>query len=175
MEAHALLKQNNYTVASYGVGGHVKLPGPNAKSPNTYKFGTPYQTIYDDLMAKDPALYTRNGLLKMVKRNIGVKHAPERWQNSLTQHDVVLTFEEWVFDKVVEDLMGRDSESGASVLVVNLDVKDNHEEAALAAPQALKLCEMLEASDDWESDLDDIVDRFQQQCKRRPLYTICFY
>lgn len=41
--------------------------------------------------------------------------------------------------------------------------------------QALKLCEMLEASDDWESDLDDIVDRFQQQCKRRPLYTICFY
>lgn len=87
-------------MASYGVGGHVKLPGPNAKSPNTYKFGTPYQTIYDDLMAKDPALYTRNGLLKMVKRNIGVKHAPERWQNSLTQHDVVLTFEEWVFDKV---------------------------------------------------------------------------
>lgn len=39
----------------------------------------------------------------------------------------------WV--QVVEDLMGRDSESGASVLVVNLDVKDNHEEAALAAPQ----------------------------------------
>lgn len=29
------------------------------------------------------------------------------------------------------------------LLVINLDVKDNHEEAAMAAPLALKLCEMV--------------------------------
>lgn len=38
--------------SSYGVGAHVKLPGPNQKEPNVYKFGTPYKTIHDDLLAK---------------------------------------------------------------------------------------------------------------------------
>ena len=52
------------------------------------------------LASQDPELYTRNGLLKMVQRNMRVKHAPEKWQTSLAQHDVVLTFEEYVFDKV---------------------------------------------------------------------------
>lgn len=49
--------------------------------------------------------------------------------------------------QVVDDLQGRDSTNGASVVVVNLEVKDNAEEAALAAPQALELCQMLENSD----------------------------
>ena len=39
-------------VQSFGVGGHVKLPGSSAKEPNVYPFGTPYQTIYDDLKRK---------------------------------------------------------------------------------------------------------------------------
>mmetsp|Transcript_37694 Transcript_37694/g.63442 ORF Transcript_37694/g.63442 Transcript_37694/m.63442 type:complete len:192 (+) Transcript_37694:327-902(+) len=175
MEAHNTLKDANFQVSSYGVGSHVKLPGPNAKSPNTYPFGTPYQFIYDDLKAKDEELYTRNSLLYMADRNLKVKLAPERWQDNKDRFDVVLAFEESVFEKVVEDLQNREQTSGASVLVLNLDVKDSPQEAALAAPHALELCEMLEASDDWESDVDHIVDEFQQKCGRRPLYSICFY
>jgi len=175
MEAHKLLKEGNYNVSSYGVGSHVKLPGPSADAPNKYDFGTPYTEILEDLKAKDTALYVRNGLLKMVERNIQIKDCPQRWQDSRDVFDVVVTFDTGVFEQLVEDMANREPTDGDSVLVINLDVKDTHDEAALAAPQALKLCEMLETSEDWECNLDDIVDRFQQQTGRRPMYTICFY
>lgn len=32
-------------VGSFGVGAHVKLPGPSQKEPNVYKFGTPYKEV----------------------------------------------------------------------------------------------------------------------------------
>lgn len=64
------------------MGRTVKLPGPSKDQPNSYPFGTPYQAIYDDLTAKDTELYTRTGLLAMARRNLDIKRAPERWQNS---------------------------------------------------------------------------------------------
>ena len=51
-------------VQSFGVGGHVKLPGPSAQEPNVYTFGTPYADILDDLRRKDEDLYTQNRLLQ---------------------------------------------------------------------------------------------------------------
>lgn len=52
-------------VSSYGVNGHVKLPGAGPNTPNVYDFGTPYSAIYEDLQRKDEALYSRKGLLKV--------------------------------------------------------------------------------------------------------------
>mmetsp|Transcript_23903 Transcript_23903/g.61373 ORF Transcript_23903/g.61373 Transcript_23903/m.61373 type:complete len:193 (-) Transcript_23903:82-660(-) len=175
MEAHNTLKEHNFQVESYGVGQHVKLPGPTQKQPNVYNFGTPYKTIFDDLSGADPELYTRNGLLNMLQRNMGVKLAPERWQDNRLVFDVVICFEERVFDTCVDDLHKREQSLCKSVLVVNLEVKDNHEEAAKVAPQALKLCTMLEEAEDWEEEIDEVLTRFENETGRRPLYTICFY
>lgn len=56
---------------------------------------------------------------------------------------MVVTFEARVMEAVVEDMGGRPCEALSPLLVVNLDVKDSHEEAAAAAPAALKLCSMV--------------------------------
>jgi hypothetical protein len=46
----------------------------------------------------------RNGLLPMLKRNVAIKTAPQRWQGNADDgpFDVVYTFEERVFDVVLE-------------------------------------------------------------------------
>ena len=213
---------------SYGVGARVKLPGPTQREPNVYEFGTPYESIYDELAAKDSQLYTRNGLLAMLERNMAVKEAPQRWQDerrcayaSLMQStptilpsieangvrslcseefDVVIAFEERVFEEVVSgerrsskchfsvrpiltsypfsmlsaDMSARGINAMEPVLIINLDVKDNHEEAATAAPIALDLCEMIEQADEWDTEFDRISDTFAERNGRRPLYTICW-
>ena len=49
-------------------------------------------------------------------------------------------------------------------------------EAAVAAPQALALCDALQrCGDDWEGEVDDVMDKFQISAGRRPLYHVCFY
>nr|XP_024381800.1 RNA polymerase II subunit A C-terminal domain phosphatase SSU72-like isoform X2 [Physcomitrium patens] len=143
MEAHALLQRQGLNVSSYGTGSHVKLPGPSAREPNVYSFGTPYRVMLEDLMKKDPELYKRNGLLQMLKRNLGVKEAPQRWQDNAADgtFDVVFTFEERVFDTVIDDLENRETNLMKLALIINMDVKDNHDEAAIGGKLALDLCQ----------------------------------
>ncbi|KAM0939937.1 putative protein-serine/threonine phosphatase [Dioscorea sansibarensis] len=177
MEAHSLLKRQGFEVASYGTGAHVKLPGPSLREPNVYDFGTPYKVMLDDLRRKDPDLYKRNGILPMLKRNSSVKTAPQRWQDNAADgvFDVVLTFEEKVFDMVLQDLNNREQVLMKTVLIINLEVKDNHEEAAVGARLALDLCEEIEAVECWEDSIDNIVTAFENKHKRKLLYSISFY
>lgn len=177
MEAHSLLKREGFDVASYGTGQHVKLPGPSIREPNVYDFGTPYKLMFDDLRRKDLELYKRNGILPMLKRNLGVKLAPQRWQENAADgpFDVVLTFEEKVFDLVLEDLHNRNQVLLKPVLVINLEVKDNHEEAAIGGRLALILCQELDATENWEDTIDDIINNFEKQHRRKLLYSISFY
>lgn len=177
MEAHFLLKRQGFDVCSYGTGAHVKLPGPSAREPNVYDFGTPYKHMYEELRRKDPELYKRNGILPMLKRNLGVKLAPQRWQENASDgsFDVVLTFEEKVFDMVIEDLHNREHVLMKTVLVINLEVKDNHEEAAVGGRLTLELCQELEATDSWEDNIDNIITSFERQHRRKLYYSISFY
>lgn len=164
-------------MSSYGTGQHVKLPGPSLREPNVYEFGTPYKLMFEDLRRKDPELYKRNGILPMLKRNLAVKSAPQRWQDNASDgvFDVVFTFEEKVFDMVMEDLHNRDHMLMKPVLVINLEVKDNHEEAATGARLTLLLCQELEATGNWEDTIDDIITTFERQHRRKLLYSISFY
>ncbi|XP_019199930.1 PREDICTED: RNA polymerase II subunit A C-terminal domain phosphatase SSU72 [Ipomoea nil] len=177
MEAHSLLKREGFDVCSYGTGQHVKLPGPSLREPNVYDFGTPYKHMFDELRRKDPELYKRNGILPMLKRNLGVKHAPQRWQDNAEDgpFDVVLSFEEKVFDMVIEDLHNRDQILMKSVLVINLEVKDNHEEAAIGGRLALALCQEIDGVENWEDTIDDIINNFERKNRRKLLYSISFY
>ncbi|KAG5535819.1 hypothetical protein RHGRI_023549 [Rhododendron griersonianum] len=177
MEAHFVLKREGFDVSSYGTGAHVKLPGPSLREPNVYDFGTPYKHMFEDLRRKDPELYKRNGILPMLKRNLAVKLAPQRWQENAADgiFDVVFTFEEKVFDMVVEDLHNRDHVLMKPVLIINLEVKDNHEEAAIGARLTLVLCQEIEATEFWEDSIDEIVANFEKQHRRKLLYSISFY
>lgn len=79
-----------------------------------------------------------------------------------------------IMERYCADLLGRKQSDLEPILIINLDVKDNHEEAATAAPQALELCRMVEDSSDWEGEVDAILDSFEQRNGRRPLYTVCW-
>ena len=108
MEAHKVALNAGLDVKSYGAGNRVKLPGASRDNPNVFEFGSvTYKDIYDKLMAEDEKLYTRNGLKDMLERNMTIKPAPQRWQDSEVDVDVVVCFEERVFDNVVSDLKGR--------------------------------------------------------------------
>ncbi|QDZ19272.1 subunit A of RNA polymerase II [Chloropicon primus] len=176
MDAHNLLKEAGLEVDSYGVGSQVKLPGPSAHEPNVYPFGTPYEVIYDDLRAKDRSLYERNGMLRLLERNVKVKLAPERWQENTTKfYDVVITFDDVVFDKLMDDVQKREQKLMKSFLVINMKVKDTPAEAGKASPLALQLCKKIDESEDWEDDIEEIVEDFSNETGRKPFYTVCFY
>lgn len=163
MEGHLRLAQAQYPVISFGTGSLVRLPGPTIQQPNVYKFNeTSYDSIYRELEAKDPRLYKANGLLNMLGRNRNIKWGPERWQDwqvgmPRLKHekdkgsqgvegglvDIVITCEERCWDAVVDDLLNRGSPLNRPVHVINVDIKDNHEEASIGGGAIVDLADSL--------------------------------
>ncbi|CAI5756146.1 unnamed protein product [Candida verbasci] len=156
MEAHKQLKEYGYDVHSYGTGSKVRLPGPSIDKPNVYDFGTPYEKMIEDLISQknNKDLYIQNGLLAMLDRNKRIKDAPEKWEfNAIDgKFDLVITCEERCFDSVVEDLMFRmysNTADGANdnkqiVHIINVDIKDDNENAIIGGKGILKLVNMID-------------------------------
>ena len=142
-----------------------------------FEFGVPYRTMYDKLRGMDEALYLRNGVLQMLERNFNVKRAPERWQDEKERHyDVAITYEERVYDALVDDMEERPKETYRQLHVLGLDVRDNHTEAERGAEHTVMLVEALRsAGEEWEERLEDIIETFQRASGRVVTHGICFY
>ena len=161
------------------------LPGRSAMEPRIFKFGTPYEEMYNNLSAtpEDEAFFIRNGVLQLCRRGAAVKKAPQRWQDQTSEfistHDIVIAFEERIFDAVIEDLQIREpTENFEPIHVICLDTKDNPHEAQLQGRVALELCWRLEASDDLIAEAAEIVDRFENERMThtpiKVLYQLCY-
>ncbi|KAI8343456.1 RNA polymerase II subunit A C-terminal domain phosphatase SSU72 [Chlamydoabsidia padenii] len=176
MEAHNVLNKNGIQVSSYGTGTMVRLPGPAIDKPNIYPFGTPYDKVYQELKERDPVLYTKNGLLNMLDRNRNVKEAPQRWQESKELYDVIITCEERCFDAVVEDLSSRGQIHNTRTHVINVEIKDNHDDAALGGQAILKLVNQVNDSKDIDEDMTDIIHQFTADHPNLPvLHTVTYF
>jgi RNA polymerase II subunit A C-terminal domain phosphatase SSU72 len=122
--------------------------------------------------------------------------APQRWQDTpsedIQKHDVVIAFEERIYDAVVEDLQAREpTEDFKALHVICLDTKvrgetvavwgrcffgisnlhsllyqrmqDNPHEAQLQGRVALELCWLLERTADLDVEAPELIERFQEQ------------
>lgn len=153
MESHKQLRDAGFDVQSFGTGSAVRLPGPLIDKPNVYEFGTPYEEIYQDLTSQDcRKMYESNGLIHMIDRNRHIKKAPEKWHENAYagKFDLVITCEERCFDSVLDDLMVRmvlnpiaDNEVRKAVHVINVDIKDDNENAIIGGRGILKLVKMI--------------------------------
>ena len=108
----------------------------------------------------------------------------------IQKHDVVIAFEERIYDAVVEDLQTREpTEDFKALHVICLDTKvngatsffmqcvlishnadnvrrfkkDNPHEAKLQGRVALELCWLLEQTHDLDSEAPELIERFQEE------------
>lgn len=154
--------------------------------PRIYKFGSvPYEEMYNSMTttAEDDHFFTQNKVLHLCRRGAAVKRAPQRWQDMsskfVSQHDVVIAFEERIYDAVVEDLQIREpTENFAPLHIICLDTKDNPHEAAVQGQVALDLCWRLEAAEDLVTEAPEILDKFEQERMAhtpiKVLYQLCY-
>ncbi|KAK8817603.1 hypothetical protein WA538_004323, partial [Blastocystis sp. DL] len=176
MEAHDLFEKNGLRVSSFGTGSEIKIPGLTIKTPLSYKFGTEYEVILNDLIGKNKEFFTKREIIPMLQRDMRVKKAPQRFQDScdVSQIDICICFDERVFDQVLEDLEFRNTNGMKPIFVFNLHIQDRPSSAREGAKSALRLAELLNKSTDLEREACDIRKRFEDETGIPVLFSL-FY
>jgi len=77
--------------------------------------------------------------------------------------------------RTVPDLLSRRHELNRSVHVINVEIKDNHEEAKKASSAFLALAEAIEQARDIDEDIDAILERQQEQFSYPLLHSVAYY
>ncbi|CDR40635.1 CYFA0S05e02718g1_1 [Cyberlindnera fabianii] len=186
MESHKRLKDAGFNVSSFGTGSAVRLPGVSIDKPNVYPFGTPYEDIYQDLLSQNHKVYELSGVLRMLDRNRKIKHHPEKWHEGKSVFDFVFTCEERCFDSVCEDLLNRGGNLNKIVHIINVDIKDDDENAQIGGEGILELARALAESSEkskthqdsvpFEDKIMDILAEWQEKHPNLPLlYAPAYY
>lgn len=125
MEAHRVLNKWGFNLKSFGIDGFVRCAGPTPDKLNIYDFETLYDKICHDLLKKDRAFYTQNGIVHMQDRNRGIKSGPEQvpaktssmWPSPVRSLSMTRWWNAWMPEK--------------RGCVISVSIPDNYEEATL--------------------------------------------
>jgi len=175
MEAHLFMKKKRYKVQSFGTGSQVKLPGTSQNKPNVYSFDWKYSDILQELKEKDKAFYTRNGILGMLERNTRVKERPEKFQLSKEIFDIIISLDERVYDQILEYFHNKRPVLLRQVHVINLDIRDNHEEATVGAFAVCDIAKKLAAASDLDDEIEELLLKHEEESRQRILHSVHFY
>ncbi len=176
MAAHQEISLRGYMVRSYGTGKDVKLPGRSAVEPVVFSFNTPYEHMRAELRRRDEAHYVANGVLAMLERNAKIKRAPEQWKDARERADLVLTFEERIFEAVMEDfVVSRSPIVFAPAYVVNLETRDTHADAAVAAKIAGEIVEAFAACENLDMEIEGVIKTFEEKIGKSIMVAPVFY
>jgi RNA polymerase II subunit A C-terminal domain phosphatase SSU72 len=111
----------------------------------------------------------------MLERNKKLKSGPQRFQTSTSAFDVIFTCEERCFDIVCEDLRERPIKLNRPVHVVNFDIPDTPEDAAIGARIIQQLAQLLADSTNLDEEIASIINDYQVKCTLPMLYSILYY
>lgn len=140
MEGHRKLKQRGFKVCSYGVGPCVSTVGDLK-----FEFGTKYSKIKEDVeqKIKDDNRYTedeKRRILDLYQRDADTKDAPEDFKATFGKDKDVKTFDvifTYDYKDVLPEVLKVFDDYGDArfklCFVVNIDTKDDFENAELSA------------------------------------------
>lgn len=76
----------------------------------------------------------------------------------------------------MSDLITRGESHNNPVHVINVDIKDNYEEAMVGGRMILNLAQSIDGSKDLDQEIQPILDRFQQRYPSAPvLHSVSFF
>ncbi|CAI5721772.1 hypothetical protein KXD40_004610 [Peronospora effusa] len=176
--AHEILNAAGLRVCSYGAGRQVTFPGRTSSESRTFRFLTPYLAMHSALKKEDAALFTDNGVLEILERDMPIKKAPERWQNlsekQLVGIDVVVCLDYTMFLTVLEDIQMRIRLhfNPKQLHIICLDTEDTPGEALAGGKRVLDLCRKLNVPVDelTEEFVKSIVEKFEKEHGQQMFY-----